>query len=797
MVVPAVSFEQAVGILKAHYGAHTQGDVVVSKLDSYIDQNFKVSIDGEARYVLKVANSDESEEQIAAEDEVLHVLSKAKGVQGRAPSVVPTDNGDRYFKNGAHFVRLITFLKGDVLAKVAHTPAVMKDLGALLGSMDNALSVLNIKATHRFLRWDLKAASSVTPLIDFVITNDDKKQLVKHFMDTYEARAPQMAALPLSLIHNDANDYNVLCHGSDTSLTDFGDMVTTYTICELAIALAYCLMDKDLPALLSAAVSMVHSYHSQRSLLKEELELLWWLIAARLCVSVTISAYEATRNPGNKEYIEISAGPAWKLLELMKEAGCEVFTKCVLAACGYCDGDAQTAEVLKAAEVTPVCASRTSYTKDELLAFRRAHCPKTLSIQYKDPLKIVRGRGYHLIDEQGVRYLDCVNNVCHVGHCHPRVVAAGQRQMNELNTNTRYLSDNIVRYIKELLTTMPEGLDHVFLVNSGTEANELAHRLATTFTKREHMLVVDHAYHGHSTSLIKVSPYKFRDQGKQEAPATTSCVDMPDVYRGTYTTDEHGADAAVLYANQVDAKLKELKEHGTEVAAFWAESLMGVGGQVIPPDGWLAKCHEHARKYGAVCIADEVQVGFGRVGTHWWAFQCQGGNVVPDIVTLGKPIGNGHPMAAVVCRKEIADAFSSTGLEYFATFGGNPVSCAIGLEVLNVIRDEGLMQNANDVGEYFKAELLRLQPKYDIVGDVRGKGMFIGAELVCDRESKKPWPKAPLLSELMKEKHVLVTTDGPDNNVLKIKPPIVWDRSCVDTFMKAFDEVLSVLCQDA
>ena len=454
----------------------------------------------------------------------------------------------------------------------------------------------------------------------------------------------------------------------------------------------------------------------------------------------------------------------------------------------------------------PAPVPEPTHTVEEILNFRDKHCAKTLSVQFRSspsgPLKITKGEGSRLITEDGTPYLDCVNNVCHVGHCQHDVVEAAVDQMRKLNTNTRFLSDTLVNYTSELLETFPPelGLDTVFFTNSGTEANDLAYRLATAHTKRSHMLVVDHAYHGHSKALIDISPYKFKDQGQLPTPPQTSFVAMPDVYRGKYNVThvvdgpERAAEEALLatrYADEVEEKLQELKSEHKHVAAFWAESLMGVGGQVIPPDGWLDQCHKHARKHGALCIADEVQVGFGRVGTHWWAFQCQGGAVAPDIVTLGKPIGNGHPMAAVVCKKAIADSFAATGLEYFATFGGNPVSCVTGSAVLRVVREQKLMENALTTGQYFLSRLKSMRKKHPELGDVRGKGLFVGVDLVENPETREPWALAPTLSNAMKEKGVIITTDGPYNNVLKIKPPIVFDDSCVDVFCAALDEVLT------
>ena len=438
----------------------------------------------------------------------------------------------------------------------------------------------------------------------------------------------------------------------------------------------------------------------------------------------------------------------------------------------------------------------TQFGEDEIIAFRERHCSQALSVQFAS--KIVKGVGCHLIAADGTRYLDTVNNVAHVGHCCPEVVKAGVEQMKTLNTNTRFLNDNLVAYAKELLATFPTelGLDTIFFTNSGTEANDLAHRLATTHTNREHMVVVDHAYHGHSPTCINLSPHKFQDQGKMPTPDKTSIIDAPDTYRGQFQEDDMPiGECAEKYADLLDQKLGQLRKDGTEVAAFWAESIMGVGGQVFPPNGWMTKCHEHARAHGALCIVDEVQVGFGRVGTHWWAFETQG-DVRPDIVTLGKPIGNGHPMAAVVCRKEIADSFSATGLDYFATFAGNPVSMAIGSAVLRTVKDQKLMPKAEATGKYFRAQLSELAKKHAVIGSVRGEGLMIGVELVMGRGTKTPWDKADLVNPLMREQGVIITVCGSLDNVLKIKPPLVFDESCVDVFCTALDVVLTQLLTD-
>ena len=317
---------------------------------------------------------------------------------------------------------------------------------------------------------------------------------------------------------------------------------------------------------------------------------------------------------------------------------------------------------------------------DQLLTFRKKHLGENLSLSYQKPLKIVRGEGVFLIDDTGRKFLDTVNNVAHVGHEHHRVVEAGQKQMAVLNTNTRYLHDNIVEFAEELLKTFPDELSVVYVVNSGSEANELALRMAKTFTAQKDIIAVEAGYHGNTNACIDVSSYKFDSEGGKGCPEHTHIVPLPDTFRGIY----QGAGAGEKYANHIEKQIENIRSKGRNVAAFICESIISCGGQIELPGNYLKIAYKAIRKAGGLCIADEVQVGCGRAGSVFWGFQLH--DIVPDIVTIGKPIGNGHPLAAVVCTKKVAHTFNN-GMEYFNTFGGNPVSCTIGKEVLKVIND--------------------------------------------------------------------------------------------------------------
>lgn len=421
--------------------------------------------------------------------------------------------------------------------------------------------------------------------------------------------------------------------------------------------------------------------------------------------------------------------------------------------------------------------------QENIIHYRKKHLGKSLSLSYTRPLKIVRGSGAYLIDETGRKYLDTVNNVAHVGHEHPRVVKAGQEQMAVLNTNTRYLHNMINDFAKELLTTFPEELSVVHFVNSGSEANELALRMAYTVSGQKDIIAVEVGYHGNTTGCVDISSYKFDGKGGKGAPEHTHIVPLPDQFRGRH----RGNDTGMQYAKYVDAQVKNIKSRGRNVAAFICESIMSCGGQIELPSDYLKIVYKEVRKAGGVCIADEVQVGCGRVGSHFWGFELYG--VVPDIVTIGKPMGNGHPLAAVVCTKEVAEAFAN-GMEYFNTFGGNPVSCVIGKEVLQVISDEKLQKNALLTGNYLKSELSRLQSDYPIIGDVRGQGLFLGFELV-DSKMNPLTRHASYLANRMKELGILMSTDGKDNNVLKIKPPMVFNKGNADELISRLGSVLN------
>ena len=425
-----------------------------------------------------------------------------------------------------------------------------------------------------------------------------------------------------------------------------------------------------------------------------------------------------------------------------------------------------------------------------LIERRSAVLGSSLSLSYKKPLHIVRGSGIRLYEHTGRAYLDCVNNVCHVGHAHPAVVRALASQAAMLNTNTRYLHSQILDYAERLASTLPDPLHVVYLVNSGSEANELALRLARVATGRHDVITMDWGYHGNTGNLVDISPYKFNRAGGAGKKSWVHIAELADPFRGA-----HGANGAA-YAQSV-ADCARLAEANGGAAAFIAESISGCGGQVVLADGYLQAAYQHARTAGAICIADEVQVGLGRIGSAMWAFQDHA--VVPDIVTMGKPLGNGHPIGAVVTTVEIAQRFAN-GMEYFNTFGGNPVSCAVGNAVLDVIETEGLQHNAHHVGSYLLEGFRHLQTDSPLVADVRGRGLYLGIDIIdpnapLDSSGGRGQPDghaAAAIANRLRERGVLISTDGPNDNVIKIKPPLVMSIADADRLL---DELALALSQ--
>ena len=987
----------------------------IDELPSERDRNFRIRVNDEEAFVLKIAAETESEECLILQNAVMAHLQKVDPSL-RIPQVLPSRHGllISTVKNAdgrSHKVRLLTYLPGRTLAEVnPHTAELLCELGAFIGRLTLGLKDFSHPAAHRDFYWDIKNASRVIDQYAGSIESPDDRKTVDYFLRLFVDNVlPNMHVLDESVIHNDANDYNLIVAypspgaAREFGIIDFGDMVYSCRLFELAIAAAYAVLDKPDP--LVAAAQVVGGYNSVMALSDTELRLLFPIICIRLASSVCIAARQRKAEPDNT-YLGISEQQAWRTLAKLRgihpNRAWYVFRDaCGLSACPhgprvvrwlrenqksfadllggklraekkvvldlsvgsldyeyppdvldagrfqrtvgeklassgatiaigrydearliyggsqYLPASATSIEprtvhialdlfvpkgtpvhapidgvvhsfrnnnvpydngptivlehkiaeglsfytlyahlsvdsianlkkgqtILKGKEFarvgefptnggwpshlhfqlindmlgvegdfygvawpsqrsvwTSICPDpnlitgipgevfpERKLTMKETRELRREYIGPSLGIAYREPLKIVRGYMQHLYDEDGRPYLDAVNNVPHVGHSNPTVVHAIQRQVAALNTNTRYLHDVIVQYARKLCSTLPEPLKVCFFLNSGSEANELALRLAKTHTGRNDIIVIDGAYHGNTEQLVDISPYKHDGPGGKGTPPYVHKVPMADAFRGQYRSTD--PKAGLKYAEHIGEIIRQATTNHKEVAAFICEPLMSCGGQIVFPPGYLKEAFRHVRQAGGVCIADEVQTGFGRVGTHFWAFETQ--DVVPDIVTMGKPMGNGFPLAAVVTTREIADSFNN-GMEFFSTTGGNPVACAAGMAVLEVIERDHLQENALRVGSHLLKKLNELKDKHDIIGDVRGIGLFVGAELIRNRTSLEPAAEeATYVINRMKEMGVLLSTDGPLHNVIKIKPPIIFSEADVDFLVKRLDLVLN------
>jgi len=755
---PQFSDEALADVAKTYFGVSG----AIEHLESERDQNAVIRT-GEGDYVLKIANAGEARASLDLQNAVLRHL-EARAPALAAPRLLPSQSGavmaEHAGPDGLHHVRLLTYVSGRPLADAPRFPELLENLGGFMGRLSLALQSFDHPAADRpdFL-WALDNAAACRAYAEDIVEPEHRHR-VERLFDRYDAEiAPRLNELRKSVTHQDANEHNIIVDGANAShvvgLIDFGDACRGAQANELAVTLAYALLGVD--DVLGAAGQIIKGYASAFPLQCEEIAILFDLVSMRLAMSVCISSNRSKSNPDNP-YLLISQAPAFELLRRLEALDRNGYARALFA---------------DAALAGAAAGGEDAGTAPDVAARRAAALNPALSVSYRRPLNITRGRGAYLYDNDGRRYLDCANNIAHVGHCHPHLVAAIARQASRLNANTRYLHETIVAYAERLAATLPGELSVVTFVNSGTEANELALRMARTATGRKATIVLDWAYHGNSAATVEVSPYKFKRRGGFEKPDFVEVAELPDGFRGPFKG--MGAETGLAYARSVGDCVERIKARkGEGPACFIAESISGVGGQVCYPKGYLKSAYEAVRAAGGLCIADEVQCGFGRVGEAFWAFEQHG--VAPDIVVLGKPMGGGHPLGAVVTTPDIASAFAN-GMEYFNSFGGNPVSMAAGMAVMDILEGEALAANARAVGAELVEALAEMAERYEIIGDVRGSGFFLGVELVEDRQSLTPASRAAGdIINVLRENGVLLSTDGPHENVLKFKPPMAFRR---------------------
>ena len=573
------------------------------------------------------------------------------------------------------------------------------------------------------------------------------------------------------VIHNDLTPDNCLFDPEQrvSGIIDFGDMAHSALVCDF-VSMVEAVMGER-PDHFESLEATAAGYASVTPFLDDEIAVMGDLLLARWTTTAVISAWRVRSYPENAEYITGWDAGVWAMLDAYRDMGLVEYQR-------------KIREAMNAATRTDRPVSRTGGSVDELVERRGRLLGSAISpLTYDRPLHLVRGKGAWLYDAEGRAYLDCYNNVPVVGHSHPHVVEAIARQAATLNTNARYLHGAPLELAERLIATMPDGLDTVMFVNSGSEANDLAWRLATTVTGGTGGLVTDFAYHGVTTVVADLSPEEWRDA---TAPSNVETIPAPDGYRGRHRREEPGW--ATRYAEHVDDAVAALARRGVRPAAMVVDSGFTSDGIFTPPADYLQDAVRRWRDAGGLFVADEVQSGFGRPGSHLWGFDVHG--VIPDIVTLGKPMGNGHPVAAVITRADIVDRFARE-TEWFSTFGGNPVACEASLAVLDVIEQEGVQSNATEQGTWIRGALDELMARHSLIGDVRSLGLLIGVELVRDRVMRDPaTAEAGVVLNAMREHGVLVGTTGRQSNVLKVRPPLVISREEAEVLVGTLDRVL-------
>lgn len=733
--------------------------IKIKVLNAYANTNYLIETKSN-KYILKeYMFEQELFDFLLAESRILQNLSENQ--PDLFQKVYLNKDNEAVFRKNDKMYRLIGFLEGELLVNVAHSEKLSENLGKILAKADLILQKLNLPAIKaRQYEWDILQIDLSKKYFQEIENPADRK-LVEYFhLQFNEEVRPHIPELRKSIIHADANDYNVLVKDDKISgIIDFGDSVYSLLVNELAVAITYLMFEKD--EALNYAVAFIKGYHKIIPLQEKEIKLLYYLIATRLCISVSQAAHAKKLKPKD-EYISISERPAWNLLRKWIEIN-----------------------PLKAEDIFRRAAGMSSIINDTTIedtSLRNKNISRVFSISYPKPIKMHKAAFQYMYDTHGNTYLDTRNNIPQVGHSHPRIVQAAQRKMAQLNTNTRYLYDELNEYSERLLAKFPKQLNKIYFVNSGSAAADLAYRLALTHTKKQKFAVMQYGYHGNTYATINLSHYKFAGKGGSGTPENIIVADAPDTYRGKYTNTE---SAGRSYAFDF---IKTAKAYSGQIAGFIAEPIISAAGQIPLPKGYLSEIYQFIRNQGGVCISDEVQTGFGRTGKHFWAYEASG--IVPDIVVLGKPIGNGHPMAAVVCRKEIAKSFEN-GMEFFSSFGGNPISCAIGIEVLNILEEENLAKNAVEVGNYMIEQFKKLAKKYLIIGDVRGLGLSLGIDIVKNPLTKEPDTEfAQTIVNQLKSKGILAGTDGPFDNVLKIKPPLCFTKKNVGFLINKIETLI-------
>jgi len=754
---PFFSNDDVNGLISELYGM----EGTLSPLGSERDQNFHLIAKSGEEYVIKIANSAEDPAIIDMQDKALNHISKVDpnlpvpkvvlAKSGKAIEEVEAGDGRK------HPVRVVTYLPGVYPKDEYVTEDLYHQMGKNLARLARALRGFFHPVANYELLWDLKHTSKLKGYVDYV-KDPDHRELAMYFLDRFDNNVlPMIPKLRAQVVHNDLVPDNILVAEDDPSqivgVIDFGDLIHTSLVVDLATTIAATLRETFDPA--DAAVKVAAGYHEINPLEDQELKVLFDLIGCRLVMLNVIASWRVTIHPENHDYIMGGVDSTWQVLKKWRDQDPQEVTKRFFRACGLWElADAGS----KPKEPESI---------DTLLQRREDLLGPHAYLFYKKPLHIVRGEGVWLYDSDNNRYLDAYNNVPQVGHSHPHVVNEITKQARRLNTSTRYLHEYILELAERITNRLPEPLSVCTFVCTGSEANELAWRMAQLVTGNKGALITNYSYHG---STGATSQFSTESLPAGKLPPHIQTFDPP-ISNTSWNQPDSGIRDAI----------KILENAGCQPAMLIMDTSFVSDGIYTSPEGYLKTLIKETRTAGGICVADEVQGGFGRFGEHFWGFEFD--DVVPDIVTMGKPMGNGHPIAAVVTKPEIAEALANeTG--YFNTFGGNPVSCAAGLAVLDVIEKEGLQNNAKQVSDHLTERFQALQSQDPRLGQIHGSGLLQGIDILTP-EKKPDSGLADQIMNNMRQNGVLVGITGPESNILKIRPPLVFRKENAEFLLEA------------
>ena len=681
------------------------------------------------------------------------------------PRLFPTQQGEelgRFTRDGIDYATcLLSFLSGRLLLEsTPPSTALLQNAGAMLARVDRALQGFFHPSLTRLLAWDVRRLPDLAEFSTY-IESAPLRAAIERVCSSFRACLPRLRGLRSQAIHGDCHAANLLVDVKGESICgilDFGDMIHAPVIFEPAVAMSELLTEAVAP--LDSLAAVLHGYAQHQVLNAEEVELLFDIVTARHAVTVLVHAWRRQHDAqGARVLDEASVHAERSLLHLLQ-----------------LDRQAVSRGWHEAAGTSGRPASNTASPAADL-ARRHRLMGAGAELFYEKPLHLVRGAGVWLYDPQGRAYLDVYNNVPHVGHAHPAVVSAIQRQTGILATHTRYLHENILDYAEQITARLPNHLDACIFVNSGSEANDVAWRMARMASGHEGGLVMDTAYHGITDAVAALTLGAGRPQ---DARVATLSAPPARVRVDDEMTPAELSDAI----RDTDRAISRLAERGFAPAAFFIDTAITSSGIFDPPAAWAAALSARVRAAGSLIVADEVQYGLGRPGSHFWGFERRG--LKPDIVTMGKPVANGYPMGVVVANRALIEAFQAK-FGFFSTFGGNAVAAAAGLAVLKVLDDERLMANALDTGDYLRSQLESVAARHECLGQVRGNGLLFGLDVLGTDASAAKRRNKLIVNALASEYRILIGYEGPNASILKLRPPMPFRREHVDLLMTAID----------